>query len=278
MKYRELGYSSEEEYFKEFFQTLLISNRDARFFVNWEKVYSHVMEHLEEISLLNGLVNIKDVNERKNRLRLILEKYPNARQIIPLIIATRESKLELIVFSNDNIIFKGVDFRNSDLDEIIRFCEDSGIIDLLGSIKDLFSYITGVEVGMDTNARKNRSGKYYEELVLKYLKNKGIDIRKADRTFELERTKKPDFIIYKNDEISAIVEVFFAGIGSKPLETIQSFITLQNAASNKNIKFIFITDGIVWKSGETERQRALEKLDYPLNLRLAAKHLMKILE
>ncbi|MCX8202268.1 MAG: type II restriction endonuclease [Candidatus Micrarchaeota archaeon] len=278
MKYNELGYPSEEAYFNDFFNSLLVSNRDAAFFVNWEKVFSHVMAHLEEISLLNCLVNIKDYNERKLRLESILKKYPKTRQILPLIIATRENNLDLIRFSKEgSVSFLSLDFNKSNLSDVIQFCEESGIIELLGRIKDLYSYLTGVEVGMDTNARKNRSGFAYEDLVFKHLKKKGIDIRKTEGIFEFERSKKPDFVIYKDNKIVAVVEVFFAGVGSKPLETIQSFINLQKAVKEKNIKFIFITDGPVWQTKQEERKRALEKLDYPLNLRLASNCLRKIL-
>lgn len=72
MKFKELGYASEDAYFTEFFSTLLDSNRSAEFFVNWDKVYRNVKMRLDEISLLNGLVNINDLDERKQHLKELL--------------------------------------------------------------------------------------------------------------------------------------------------------------------------------------------------------------
>jgi type II restriction enzyme len=273
-----LGYSSKEEYFKEFFSTLLNTNKSVNFFVDWNKVYKHIQEHLDEISLLNGLVNIKNSDDRRKHLEEVLIKYPKTRAILPLIIATRDEKLEVLSFSkNDAIIYNEIDFNNGEIKKILQFCDETGVVELLVIIKDLHSYLTGVEVGMDTNARKNRSGTMFEDLVLTSLKKKGVDIRKADKKIDLGRSKKPDLFIYKNNKIFAIVEVnFYGGQGSKPLETIQSYITLQHEANNRSVKFILITDGPAWKTAIKERELAFDQIDYPFNFNLALKLIPKM--
>jgi type II restriction enzyme len=279
MKFLELGYASEDDYFKEFFSTLLNSNRTADFFVNWNKVYKNIKAMLDEISLLNGLVNIKDFNERKRHLKEILSKYPKTRFVLPLIIATRDEQLDLLVINEiRDIKYLNINFKNSDLDTLLKFCEQTRIVELLGNIKDLNSYLLGIEVGSDTNARKNRSGTIFEELVMKKLKDKGIDVRAAKKKYQLgNRSKKPDMVIYKENKEFAIVEVnFFHELGSKPLETIQSFIKLQEDAKAQNIKFILVTDGPAWKTGKIEREKAFEQIDYLFNLTLAIKLIPKM--
>ena len=278
MQFKELGYSSKEAYFEEFFSTLLDSNRTAEFFVNWEKVYKNVKILLDEISLLNGLVTIKDPKDRASHLKEILQRYPKTKQVLPLIIATRNKELNLLTFDDaSNIRYLNIDFKNGSIDLIMKFCEETRIVELLGNIKDLYSYLLGIEVGSDTNARKNRSGTIFEDLVVKKLNDVGVDARKTDKKYQLGgRLKKPDIILYKDEKEFAIVEVnFFYELGSKPLETIQSFINLQRDARNQGLKFILITDGPAWKTGKEERIRGFEQLDYPFNLSLAVKIIPK---
>lgn len=279
MKFAELGYKTKDEYFEAFYSTLMTTNRSAEFYVNWKKVYQNVQNNLEEISLLNGLVNISNTNERRKRLETILAKYPKTKEIIPLIIAKREMEIDLLILEKSTIKYLNVDFTKSNLATILKFCDDTGVVELLGNVKDLYSYLTGVEVGMDTNARKNRSGIVFENLVIEALREKDVDIRKASEKIDLGRNKTPDMIIYKNGKQFAFVEAnFFFALGSKPLETIQSYVTLQSAARNIGTKFILITDGPAWKTGQNERTRAFDLLDYPLNLSLALKHIPRLLQ
>jgi type II restriction enzyme len=237
-------------------------------------VYSNIKALIDEISLLNGLVTIRNSNEREDHLKEILEKYPKTRLVLPLIIATRDKNLNLLIIEGSTRIkYLNIDFKNSDIATIIRFCKETKIIELLGNIKDLHSYLLGVEVGSDTNARKNRSGTIFENLVAKKLSELGVTIKKANKKYQLGgRLKKPDMILYKNGKEFAIVEVnFFNELGSKPLETIQSFINLQRDVHKLGLKFILITDGPAWKTGKIERIKGFEQLDYPLNLTLAVK-------
>ncbi len=279
MDYNKFGYKSKEEYFKEFFDTLLLSNKTEDYFVDWGKINNNVRKYINEISLLNSLVFIKDKNERKDHLRDILSKYPETRNVIPLIISVRDSSLYLLKLDDSyNISYLDIDFHNSDVNKIINFCEYTKIIDLFGSIKDLYSYLTGMEVGSDTNARKNRSGFIFEEMSLNILLNEGLDVRKAKSKINIgNRSKLPDILLYKNNEIYAFIEVnFYNGVGSKPLETMQSYINLQRDAHSQDIKFIWITDGPGWKSGIIEREKGFEQIDYIFNLTLAKK-LIKII-
>ncbi len=280
MKFQELGFNSKEEYFKEFFSTLLETNRTAQFFVDWKKVHAHIKVHLDEISLLNGLVNIPDSKERRKHLKEILEKYPKTRLVLPLIIAIRDEKIDVLkIGDNGSVSYMDVDFKNSTLERILDFCDQSEIIELLGKVKDLHSYLTGVEVGMDTNARKNRSGIIFERLIIDALKRKGVDAREAKGRIDIGRKKKPDIVIYKDGQVFAIAEVnFFFGLGSKPLETVQSYINLQREANARKIRFLFITDGPAWRTGKAEREKAFDQIDYPMNFALATKLIPKMVE
>ena len=279
MNYKEFGYKSEEIYFKDFYKTLLETNRTHAFFVNWEKVYTNLEKYLDEISLLNGLVNIKQKDKRFKHMEYILKQYPKTRTVIPLLVATREQNFNLLVIDRKgNITYKNINFSQGKIDDILDFCKKTKIIEMLGTIKDLYTYMLGVEVGSDTNARKNRSGTIFESLTLKALQTAGIDARKAvgKNNFGI-REKRSDILIYKKGKIFAYVEVnFFNELGSKPLEIAQSYIKLQEDAITNKMKFIWITDGPAWKTGKVAREGAFSQINYIFNLKLAGRLIPKL--
>jgi len=97
----------------------------------------------------------------KNELSVIIE-------VIPLLIAERIQNGKIDVFDLDLEKFISFEFKRSRVNEsIIRqtidFCIKTGIMNLFQEVKDIHDYLLGVEVGMDTNARKNRSGDIFEK-------------------------------------------------------------------------------------------------------------------
>ncbi len=58
----------------------------------------------------------------------------------------------------------GPGVNESIIRQTIDFCIKTGIMNLFQEVKDIHDYLLGVEVGMDTNARKNRSGDIFEKM------------------------------------------------------------------------------------------------------------------
>lgn len=56
------------------------------------------------------------------------------------------------------------------VDSVVEYLEDTGLAHILkeGRIKNLVDYVFGIETGLDSNARKNRSGHVMENMVLRY--------------------------------------------------------------------------------------------------------------
>jgi len=63
--------------------------------------------------------------------------------------------------------FKWSGVNESIIRQTIDFCIKTGIMNLFQEVKDIHDYLLGVEVGMDTNARKNRSGDIFRKNVAK---------------------------------------------------------------------------------------------------------------
>ena len=155
-----MGYSSLDEYSNDFLNTLLISNQTYDYYVDWDKVFKNLESSLIEISILNSL-NKVNPNELEKTFREILIHYPEVIKILPSIFAIRLKKVP--IFNIERKTARIINFSDkSNLDEIIDFCIETGLLKLFNNIDDLYSYLVGTEVGLDTNARKYSSGKIFE--------------------------------------------------------------------------------------------------------------------
>ncbi|MBY7704696.1 hypothetical protein JIY74_31390 [Vibrio harveyi] len=101
-------------------------------------------------------------------------------------------------------------------------------------ITNLHDYILGVEVGMDTNARKNRSGKIMEAIVENQIIQAGFEkdknyfsqmtIKQISKKFNINlskvsKNKKFDFVIIVGETIYVIECNYYGTTGSKITET-----------------------------------------------------------
>ena len=164
VNYSKMGYSSINEYSEDFLNTLLESNHTYEFYVNWDKVYDNLKNHMVEISILNSL-NKFSHNELESKFREIIINYGEVVPLLPLILAIRNKKVP--IFNVEDKSSKIINFskKGFNIDEIVEFSIKTGLLELFNNIDDLYSYLVGTEVGLDTNARKNRSGHIFEEAV-----------------------------------------------------------------------------------------------------------------
>jgi len=208
------------------------------------------------------------------------------------LLAIRDKQFKVVKdFIDDNSDTITYDLRkrklsSKDIEASIKFFEKTGLkrFFLEMSSKSIRDYATGVEVGMDTNARKNRSGSAME-MVLKPIIEDIIAKQKSSYTilfqkqfkylednFNLKvnssiRNRKADFIIVKDKCKVINIEVnFFSGSGSKPQEIVDSYIERQNELRENDFQFIWITDGIGWTEQKNQIGKGFVKIDYLLNL------------
>jgi len=285
VKYDVLGFDSEDSYINYFFETLLPTNQTYNYFVNWEKVKGNVLKCVNEISLLNALTKVKK-EEREDKLTEILSKYPEVIPVIPLIIAIRQKNI-LILDIGDSLLYKEFQFNKKpkidEIKDIVEFCKKSGILDLFGEINDLYAYLLGMEVGLDSNARKNRSGKIFEQLLGLLLKKKirnldGYNITAEDSSLEIKRNKRSDFVIYKNNEPKIALECnFYASTGSKPIEVANAYIDLNHKCNDEKIILVWITDGPAWHKMRSTIENTFKEIDFAMNLQMLDENFDKII-
>jgi len=287
VRYELLGFKSEKEFLEHFFNTLLETNWTYEYFVDWNKVKNNVKSHVKEICLLNALTKI-DREDRESELKEIFLKYPETIKVIPLLIAVRESSIPILEIS-EKAIYKVFDFTErmispEEAEELVDFCRNVGIINLFSEINDLYAYLLGVEVGLDTNARKNRSGKIFEDLVELLLKRKlsgfpDLSISRNDDSFKISRKKNADFVIYYQGEPKVLIECnFYSESGSKPIETANAYIELQRKTKGKNMHFIWITDGRAWNEMKNTINQVSKEIDFLLNYNIASEKIDKLIQ
>ena len=138
-------------------------------------------------------------------------------------------------------------------------------------IRDLEDYVFGVETGLDTNARKNRSGEITESLVKRLFTNAGIDFRQQVSSNEFPAVaaalgadqKIFDFVITTDTKTYLIEVNFYSGGGSKLNEVARSYTDIAPKINGiKGFEFVWITDGIGWNSARNKLQCLnLKKVD-----------------
>lgn len=281
VKYASLGYESLNDYNRDFFSTLLETNHTYEFFVNWDKVFSNLDDYLIEISILNSLNKVES-NQVESHFREILRKYPHVVKVLPTILAIRDKKVDVLDIEENK--FKVIDFstRRFDIDEIVDFCKKSGLLDLFFKIDDLYSYLVGTEVGLDTNGRKNRSGHVFEdivgELLSKKIENHPEYRLVKEETIAFQRTKRWDYVIYYKNVPKYLFECnFYNGTGSKPIEVANAYVDLQNQINDTHLVFIWVTDGKGWKKMSKPLKEVSPGIDYIVNYNILNKSIDNIL-
>lgn len=288
-----LNLRSEEEYVNLFFSTLMETNQTYDYFVNWKKVYEKVQSRLNEIMLLNSLTKLNNENEQIAHLKNLLKRYPEVLPVIPLIIAVRDLDFKIFeLHEQDSFIYKKFNFNKRHLSdheimEIIDFCQKSGILKLLSRIKDLYAYLIGLEVGIDTNARKNRSGTIFELIVGKMINQKisnhifakHLLIKFQDPSIKIRRNKNIDIAIYYDNKPFIATETNFYNVsGSKPIEVANAYINLQKQFEKNNIIFIWLTDGPGWLKSKRTIRQTFSEISYPMNYFIAKKAFVTLIE
>jgi type II restriction enzyme len=173
------GISSYEDGFEDFFKTLRPSLKPWDFFVNWSKVYENTKSLESDLRIWNQILGKENFD---NEFRELLQKNPSLVKSIPsLIVRDGAGSMEFSIIEDKNDLTKAdshFDFSkpaNSDkaIEEALRFVKKSGLAELFKGerISNLVDYMIGVEAGLDSNGRKNRSGTGMESVVEAYLTN-----------------------------------------------------------------------------------------------------------
>ena len=288
-----LNLNSEDELFDKITKSFKDKITKWGYFVNWAKVFGNIEPIEKELNLLNFLIGKKDIETEAFKL---IKQYPQVIKAFPTLIAIRENSIDILI-DTKNFIYKKYSFSKEKLTdkeckELAYFVMNSGIGEILKDkkVKNLVDYATGVEVGLDSNGRKNRGGTLMESLVEEFVSDTcqnlglkfmaqatskkikvawGLDV-KIDKS-----SRQLDFAINKNGKLFFIECNFYSGGGSKLKSTATEYIEMNRYWNRQGIEFIWITDGAGWKSTLKPLREYFDKADYLLNLEMLKNGILK---
>ena len=172
--YTDKDYTSELSVFNYFLSSLRNSIFTWDYYVDFNKSIRNADKIKEELIKLNSLIGLPpdEIEDAFiDLLKLIV------REIIPILIAIRTEKMNGIEIIDDletleseskiHLFDPRIPITKEVEEDLVNFFKFSGLKDLLEKprINNLYDYCLGIEVGMDTNARKNRTGTNMENLV-----------------------------------------------------------------------------------------------------------------
>lgn len=241
-----------------FLKTLEKTNIELNDLIDVHKIIEIIDEMQIKLNTLNYIISSNQM-ELNQKIEKLFASQPKVFSILPYLVAISKEKIKKsnFNFKLDNKIHNLNEFLNSPK-SIISFLELTGLSKLIleGKIKNFVDFLTGIEVGLDTNARKNRIGtkneKEIDQIITKeFSKYQYISI---DRQLILEefkdkkllKNKKIDFIITNqlNNKKVVIETSYYNSSGSKIIETAKSFENLNQIINDiENYYFLWIADG-----------------------------------
>ncbi|HUW20429.1 MAG TPA: type II restriction endonuclease [Sedimentisphaerales bacterium] len=298
MRYSEIfqnriGCSDSDQVFSYLMSTLKSTITSWDYFVNWTKVFYNVKDVEIDLNILNYLIGKENIEQE---FAILLDKHPSIGRLVPVLIACREEKFHILKeYDRDRFIYETYDFgRDASIEKskMVEFAERCGFLHLLQTkrIKSIVDYVIGVEVGLDSNGRKNRGGTCMEGIVEFFIKDlcqrRNFDyIKQASPKNVFERwglslkvdksSRRVDFAINNNGQLFLIETNFYGGGGSKLKSTAGEYKGMFDFWKADGHGFIWVTDGYGWQKTRLPLRETFNYTDYVLNLEMVAKALLE---
>ena len=258
--------------FDKFMSQLQETNQTLDFFCDFDKIAANVENIKLSLCMLNSLIGTTDL---RRSVETIWNRDRSAFSVMDILIAVRSEGKKAVLNSAGECII--LDRLFTSVDGVVEYLEGTGLADIFRErrINDLVDYVFGIETGLDSNARKNRSGHVMEEMIADILKKHGVKFRQEVYSTELpnlqrvlgDDEKRFDFVI-QTDAKTYLIEVnFYSGGGSKLNEVARSYSDIAPKVNSvPGFEFVWITDGIGWKSARNKLQEAYNIIPSIYNL------------
>lgn len=262
-----------KEQFDLFISQLQETNQTLDFFCDFDKISQNVEDIKLSLCMLNSLIGSSDL---RKSVETIWKRDKSAFGVMDILIAVRSEGKKKVLDSLGQCVVLDTLFNS--VDGVMEFLENTGLAEIFQSkkIKDLVDYVFGIETGLDTNARKNRSGHVMENMVARIFVKNGIHYRQEVYSSEWptitkvlgDDEKRFDFVI-KTAAKTYLIEVnFYSGGGSKLNEVARSYSDIAPKINSvSGFEFVWITDGIGWKSAKNKLQEAYSIIPSVYNLK-----------
>lgn len=259
--------------FETFLSQLLETNATLDFYCDFPKIAQNVADVEISLNTLNYLIGKEDL---RSAVEALWSRDKRVFDVMDILIATRKKDNKMFIDDDDGSTHSIHSLFNS-VDGVMKFIEGTGLDKVFKNkeVKDLVDYVFGVETGLDTNARKNRSGEITETLIARILMNAGVAYREQVSSNEFPAIAKVlgadqkvfDFVV-ETEKKTYLIEVnFYSGGGSKLNEVARSYTDVAPKVNGvKGFEFVWITDGIGWRSASNKLEEAFAAIPSIYNL------------
>ena len=161
--------------FEKFLSQLSETNATLDYFTDFDKVKENVNKISIKLTQLNYLIGKKDL---KKAVRELFDENPKVFEVLDILIAVRKNKTAKTFNNHGKVVILDDYFTSPEL--IVEYLEETGLYEIFKNkdITNLVDYVFGVEVRLDTNARKNRGGDNMSKAVSRIFNIAGISYEK----------------------------------------------------------------------------------------------------
>lgn len=258
--------------FNLFMSQLRETNATLDFYCDFPKIARNVADIEISLNTLNYLIGKENLREA---VEALWNRDKRVFDVMDILIATRKKDDKKYIDIDGSM--HAIHSLFLSVDGVMKFIEGTGLDKVFKNkeVKDLVDYVFGVETGLDTNARKNRSGEITETLVARIFANAGIKYHEQVSSKEFPAIsavlgadqKVFDFAVSANGKTYLIEVNFYSGGGSKLNEVARSYTDVAPKVNGvPGFEFVWITDGIGWNSARNKLEEAFAAIPSIYNL------------
>lgn len=267
--------------FERFMSQLSETNTTLGSLTDFEKVSTNVNKIALKLTQLNYLLGKQDLQAAVHD---IYEENAKAFEVLDILVAVRSKEKKKVL--DKNYIPCLMENYFKDEASIYEFIHETGLENVFRSkqVTNLVDYVFGVEVGLDTNARKNRGGDIMAQAVARRFQENRIPFQQEVYSTEFKEIqsfgtdlKRFDFVIQTRQTIYLIETNYYNGGGSKLNEVARAYSELAPKINQyPSYKFVWITDGQGWWSAKSKLEEAFHLIPHVYNLTSMDEFIQKV--
>lgn len=270
-----------EKNFDLFLSQLSETNATLDYFTDFEKVIHNTNKIAIKLNQLNYLIGKEDLHKA---IKELYEENSKVFEVLDILLAVRKKDKKKTLNANGEFVLLESYF--SSLQGVIDYIEQTGLANVFRNknVTNLVDYVFGVEVGLDTNARKNRGGENMAKAVALKFNGANIPFRSEVNSTEFEEIKslgqdlkRFDFVIKTRNKTYLIETNFYNSGGSKLNEVARAYTDIAPKINQyEKFEFVWITDGQGWLTAKNKLGEAYSLIPSIYNLANLDEFLSKV--
>lgn len=271
------------EQFKTFLSQLSETNATLDYFTDFHKIRRNVNKNAIKLNQLNYLIGKDNLKEA---IEDLFKENPKTFNVLNILIAIRENKKARTFNNEGQIVMLNSFFESPEM--ILEYIEETGLAEVFKNkdVTNLVDYVFGVEVGLDTNARKNRGGESMSKAVSLIFNKAGLFYQQEVKNTIFPEiicfgadVKRFDFVVKTMRKTYLIETNYYNTGGSKLNEVARAYSNVASEINKyENFEFVWITDGRGWNKAKNQLEEAYNIIPSVYNLTTLENFTNKVLE